>query len=113
MESTGDTITPPNCYLRFRKILYGLKRSPCHWYNLANKILTGIGLYQCSHSPCVFHGCIIPNAPPIYVGLYGDNLIYFSASDEVEKAFEKAFSAELPIEFNSPIDHFLGLKVIH
>ena len=31
--------------------------------------------------PCIFGGSIMTGHPPIYVGLYIDDLIYFSASE--------------------------------
>jgi hypothetical protein len=52
-----------------------------------------------SHDPCIFHGCLIPGKPPIYVAIYVDDIIFFSASDEVEQYFQSAFSAKLKVEF--------------
>ena len=34
----GDTRTPPNTYWLLLRTLYGLKRSPHHWYNLVVKL---------------------------------------------------------------------------
>ena len=33
----GCPVTPPNTYLRLIKTLYGLKRSPRHWYEKSKK----------------------------------------------------------------------------
>jgi len=46
-----------------------------------------MGLKASDHSPCLFTGVLIPGEPPIYVGIYVDDIIYFSASDNVEKHF--------------------------
>ena len=81
----GDTLTTKGMYLKLKKTLYGLKRSPRHWYEKAKSTLIFIGLIQSKHSPCVFHGSILKGEPPIYVGLYVDDIIYFSDVDTVEK----------------------------
>ena len=74
----GCPLTPPNSYWRLKKTLYGFKHSPRHFFNLASKLLKEIGITQHPTSPCVFLGSLKPNEPPIYVGLYLDNIIYFS-----------------------------------
>eukprot|EP00957_Ditylum_brightwellii_P173438 13205201-Ditylum_brightwellii.AAC.1 len=42
----GCFLTPKDHYLLLQKTLYGLKRSPRHWYELAKKTLLTIGLKQ-------------------------------------------------------------------
>jgi deoxyuridine 5'-triphosphate nucleotidohydrolase len=106
----GCPITKSKTYLRLKKTLYGLKRSPRHFYNLAVKHLTSIGLTQHPSSPCIFHGVLIENEPPIYLGLYVDDFIYFSESPKVEEKFEKEFGNKMPMEFNGKINYFLGIN---
>ena len=106
----GCPLTPPNTYLKLKKTLYGLKRSPRHFYDLAVKTLTSIGLQQHPNSPCLFYGTLLPNEPPLYLGLYVDDFVYFSESDNVEKEFEKRFSSKLDMDLNGPVSYFLGLK---
>lgn len=65
-----------------------MHRSARHWFDRATQILQSIGLQPCKHSPCLFKGTIIPNKPPLYLGLYVDDLIYFLTDDEAEKSFE-------------------------
>ena len=74
--------------------------------------MTKISLHQCPNSPCLFSGSIIPNQPPIYTGIYVDDCIYFSTSDEVEKVFETRLRSILKddISFMGPVTHFLGIK---
>jgi hypothetical protein len=43
-----------------------------------------MGLRNLENSPCLFFGTLIDVEPPIYVGIYVDDIIYFSASDQVE-----------------------------
>ena len=66
----GCPLTPSNSYLKLKKTLYGLKRSPRHFYELAKKILLSIGFHMHPASPCIFVGTMAPNTPPIYLGLY-------------------------------------------
>jgi hypothetical protein len=47
----GCPLTAQNIYLRLKKTLYGLRRSPCHFYQLAKKTLLSIGLKMHPASP--------------------------------------------------------------
>jgi len=76
---------PPGCplskrkhYLRLIKTLYGLKRSPRHRYHKAKQVFLSLGLRPLLNSPCIFTGNILSGQPPIYIGLYVDDFIYFS-----------------------------------
>jgi deoxyuridine 5'-triphosphate nucleotidohydrolase len=106
----GCPITPPKTYWRLKKTLYGLKRSPRHFYELARKILLEIGLKQHPSSPCIFYGSIIEGEPPLYLGLYVDDFIYFSESSKVEKHFEEKFGSAISTDFNGQIGYFLGIN---
>jgi hypothetical protein len=106
----GCPVTPPNTYWRLKKTLYGLKRSPRHFYELARKLLLNIGLTQHPTSPCIFSGSIIPGEPPLYLGLYVDDFIYFSESEAVESLFEKKFGNSITTDFNGQIGYFLGIN---
>jgi len=72
----GCPLTPPNSYWKLIKTLYGLKRSPRHWFNKAKTILEKIGLKQSPHSPCIFSGQILPNKPPLYLGFTSTTLSF-------------------------------------
>jgi hypothetical protein len=106
----GCPITPKHMYLKLKKTLYGLKRSPRHFYDLAVKTLLSIGLKQHKSSTCLFYGTIIPGQPPLYLGLYVDDFIYYSTSDKVEKKFEKDFQSKLDMDLNGRVSHFLGIN---
>ena len=103
-------MTPPNTYLKLKKMLYRLKQSPCHFYNLVVKTLTSIGLQQHPNLPCLFFGILLPNKPPLYLGLYVDDFVHFSESDKVEKEFKSRFSSKLDMDLNGPVSYFLCLK---
>ena len=106
----GCPITPKNSYWKLLKTLYGLKRSPRHWYETAKQILKEMGFQQSKHSPCIFVGQLIKNQPPLYLGLYVDDFIFFSQSNAVEKKFMETFSNKITCTFNDKIDYFLGIK---
>ena len=107
----GCPHTPKTAYLRLLKSLYGMRRSPRHWYNLAHKILTSIGLTRSPNSPCLYSGIIIPDEPPLYLGLYVDDFIFFSTSSKVEQYFQTEFAKQVTkVSFSPQVDYFLGIK---
>jgi hypothetical protein len=48
--------------------------------------------------------------PPLYLGLYVDDFIYFSESSKVEKHFEEKFGKTISTDFNGQIGYFLGIN---
>ena len=106
----GCPLTEKGLYLKLKKTLYGLKRSPCHFYELATKVLYNMGFKKHPTSHCLFVGHLIPNQPPIYLGLYVDDVYYFSGSKEVKSYFEATISKEIDIEFNGQVGYFLGIN---
>jgi len=71
----GCPTTPSDVYLLLKKTLYGLKRSPHHWYDTYTKVLKSIGLRPCPNAPRLFTGTLIEGEPPIYLGLFVDDFI--------------------------------------
>ena len=69
--------------------IYGLRRSPKHWFDKAAASMKSIGLTQSPYAPCIFHGGLLPNKPKLYLGMYVDDLLYFSSDPDVEAEFEK------------------------
>jgi len=69
-----------------------------------------MGLKQSSISPCLFVGTLIDGQPPVYVGIYVDDIIYFSSSDDVEKEFEKRLSTIGNVDVMGQVSHFLGIE---
>ena len=55
---------------------------------------------------------IIPGHPPIYVGLYVDGFIYFSASELVKTEFELCIKDDqkMLVYFEGETKNFLGMK---
>jgi hypothetical protein len=105
---SGCPLSKPGELWLLKKTLYGLRGNPKHWYNKLRSAMLAIGLKPCAHDPCIFTGQIIDGQPPIYLGVYVDDFTYFSASEEVEKAFEYKFDQELHVEFMGDVAWFLG-----
>jgi hypothetical protein len=72
--------------------------------------LKSMGLHQSDISPCIFTGVLVPGEPPIFVGIYVDDIIYFSGSDVVEKKFEDLLSFIGSVDFMGQVSLFLGTK---
>jgi hypothetical protein len=105
---------PPGCprsqpgqYWRLLWSLYGLKRAPKLWFTMLSNHLRSMGLQSSSSSPCLFVGTLIPGKPPIYVGIYVDDIIYFSESDQVERRFEELLSTIGSVDFMGQVSLFL------
>ena len=59
---------------------------------MASAALINMGLTQSTHEQCLFHG--VPSTdefpagdddPPLTIGLYVDDMVYYSTSDDVEQ----------------------------
>jgi hypothetical protein len=72
--------------------------------------LKSMGLKASITSPCLFFGTLIPGEPPIYVGIYVDDIIYFSASNQVESKFEELLSSIGSVDFMGRVSLFLGIE---
>ena len=88
----GDPDAERNEFWLLKKTLYGLRRSPCHWYDKILSVFKSMGLQPNPYDPCVFTGHIVdpsiendaPSSKPLTVGLYVDDFVFFSELDEVE-----------------------------
>lgn len=115
----GDPAFNKNEYWLLNKTLYGLRRSPHHWYNMVTKILTDMGLKASPHDPCLFSGILQPSTsqndiilPPsrsvIHVGLYVDDFVFYSISPAEEELFKQLFAQHIQVDFMGDVDYFLG-----
>jgi hypothetical protein len=100
----------PGTYWKLLRSLYGLRRAPKLWYEKFSSHLHRMGLRSCGNSPCLFVGTLIEGAAPIYVGIYVDDIIYFSPNSEVESKFEQLLSTIGKVEFMGQVSHFLGIE---
>jgi hypothetical protein len=107
---------PPGCprsnpgqYWRLLRSLYGLKRAPKLWFTMLSNNLKAMGLCSSNTSPCLFVGTIVSGEPPIYLGIYVDDIIYFNASDQVEQKFKELLSTIGTVDFMGQVSLFLGI----
>ena len=106
----GCPLSRPNSMWRLRKTLYGLRRSPLHWFQNISAFFNSIGLQSHPNSPCVFAGTILKDHPPLYVGLYVDDFAYFSTSSKVEEHFKTLLNQKYTVSYDDCLEWFLGMK---
>ena len=104
----GCPRSTPGTYWRLHKTLYGLARSPRHWYNTFATILEGLDFEKMPHDLCVFKATPIVGKPPILLGCYVDDFIYYSKDDTVEEWFEQQLSTKLRVDFMGAVSWFFG-----
>ena len=68
-----------------------------------------MGLTASPDSPCFFSGTIIPGEPPLYIAMYVDDFVYFSASSKVEATFERKLAGACKVDFIGQVSWFLSV----
>jgi hypothetical protein len=106
----GFSRSKPGEYWCLLQSLYGLKCASRLWFEKMKTFLLSLGLCSCENHPCLFIGTLIDGDAPIYIGLYVNDLIYFSPSDSVEQKFETLLSQLVQVEFMGQVTHFLGIE---
>ena len=112
----GDPDAKNDEFWLLKRTLYGLRRSPKHWYDKIRKILTSLGLQQNAYDPCLFSGHVIdpsdptgsPTSSPLTLGLYVDDFVYFSDDPAVEATFERLLKQYSTVDFMGTVEWFLG-----
>ena len=94
METQKDILQSPLC--------------PGHWYCSVCKASLAIGLSESLYSPCLFSGEIIPGQPPLQIGIYVDDFVYYSQSDVVRIHFEQPLAQHVKVGFLGQCEYFLG-----
>ena len=89
---------------KLNKSLYGLRRAPKHWYNKLRTMLTSLNLQPCKNAPCIFHGRVKAGCPPLYLGIYVDDFVYFSTNPSVEKEFENKVQQLTNVDFMGTVN---------
>jgi hypothetical protein len=93
----GDPDAGKDEYWLLKKTLYGLCRSPRHWYTKIKSVLNSLGLKNNVSDPCLFTGPVVdPSNPaadippaPLTLGLYVDDFVYFLEDPDVKRCFEQ------------------------
>ena len=90
----------PSTFWKLNKIFYGLTHSTHHWYTkISNFLKNDMGFDSMDHNNCVYKCTPIKGQPPIYVGLYVDNIVFYLNSDKVEEWFENYLKSHLKVGF--------------
>ena len=103
--------TKKGVYWKLNKTLYGLSRSAHYWHKtISNHLTEDMNFEFMDHDRCVFKCTPLPGEPPIYVGLYVDDFIYYSKSDKVEAWFETNLKSHVKVDFLGTATWFLGQR---
>jgi hypothetical protein len=109
----GDPDHGKGSYWLLNKTLYGLRRSPHHWYNMFCAALKDIGLEQSVHYPCLFSGNLKTDNSPtskskLHVSIYVNDFVFYSEDSEAEKAFQQQLKTKVKVDLMGDVDYFLG-----
>jgi hypothetical protein len=107
---------PQECWLLL-KTLYGLRRSPRHWYDKINAILISIALKPSLEDPCLYSGFIqdppdpssAKSTSPLTLGLYVDDFLYFSEDPSVKALFCHLLAEQCKVDFMGVVKWFQGI----
>ncbi len=114
---SGDPEADPQEYWLLLKTLYGLRRSPRHWFDKINAIFLSIGLTPSLEDPCLYSGFVTdpkdpsnsPSQHPLTLGLYVDDFVYFSEDPAVESLFCRLLGERCKVDFMGIVEWFLGV----
>ena len=93
---SATRISQEDEYWILKKTIYGLRRSPYHCYNMIKGIILKMGLNTLPHYPCLLSGVlnnpsspdsILDLQPQLHVGLYVDDLVFYSSGTSQEALF--------------------------
>ncbi len=112
----GDPNAKKDEYWLLKRMLYGLCRSPYHWYTKIKGILLSLGLKDNTSDPRLFVGNLVnpsnpaikPSLAPLTLGIYINDFVYFSKDPQVECQFKKLLTNLITVEFMGTVDWFLG-----
>ena len=69
-----------------------------------------MGFDSMAQDKCVYKCTPIEGQSPIYVGLYVDDLVYYSKTNKVEQWFENNLKSHLKVDSMGDAAWFLGQK---
>ena len=109
----GDPAHSTGEYWLLNKTLYGLRRSPRHWYDMMSSILVKMGLSVSVHNPCLYSGHVTststtPFTHPLHIGLYVDDFVFYTKDKAHEAAFRAYLAKHIAVDWMGDVDFFLG-----
>ena len=117
---SGDPDAAKDEYWLLQKMLYGLRRSPRHWYEKIDLILRSIGLVPNAHDPCFYtsfgrdpkYPLSSASTVLLSLGLYVDDFVYFSEDPTTEALFERLLQERIKVDFMGLVEWFLGIHFL-
>ena len=107
----GCPRSEPGTYWKLNKTLYGLSCSPKHWFEkLMGHLINDMGFRLMMQDRCVLKCTPFQGQPPIYLGIYVDDFVYYSESDQVEEWFEQQLQSHIKVDFMGDAEWFLGQR---
>ena len=88
-----------------------------HWYNRIKWILIKMGLKASPHNPCLLYGIldkpysrqtISKDKSQIHVGLYVDDLVFYSSDPTHEDLFKTLLQEHIQVDFMRDVGYFLS-----
>jgi hypothetical protein len=103
-----DGFKKPGMYMRLRKALYGLVRSPVLWYRTLCATIEKMGFTQCPESPCLF-----TNYRHL-IFFFVDDIAVLGRKDDREETLRivRQLKEAYNMDHIGPLKWFLGLRVI-
>ncbi len=116
----GNPEAAPDEYWLLKRTLYGLRRSPRHWYDKISTILCSIGLPSSLEDPCLYTGFIRDplnpsstiSSAPLSFSMYVDDFVYFLEDPAVEALFCRLLAEHCKVDFMGIIECFLGVHFL-
>ena len=93
--------------LKLRRSLYGLKQSPCNFFQHLKGKLEAVGLHSQDHvDPCLFM------SDKVIVLVYVDDTLFYSPQKEwIDEAIQQIKQQELELEIEDSVAGFLGVHI--
>lgn len=114
--SVGDHAYSNDKYWLLNNTLYGLCKSPKHWYTMFTSVLLDIGTWLLPNRPSLYlrnvkyHSGQVgtSSAAPVEVGIYVDDFVFYSTDPAQDLLFQQELSKRCKVDFMGGTDFFLG-----
>jgi len=92
-----------------RKSLYGIKQSPCSWYQRFIEFVSTLGFSYsvCDHSLFIYHS----SNDVAYILLYVDAIILNASSDTLLRSIMFKLNYEFAMKYLGPLSNFHDISV--
>ena len=94
-------------FWRLKKALYGLKQAAREWHRALAKLLSDLGFERCVSDPALY----VSKVGRCFIFLWVDDLIIFSAKDQVQPLVDKILTTFEGRDLNE-LSCVLGMEVI-